>query len=248
MELTAIQKERYRRHLVLDGIGPDGQIRLLQSKVLIVGLGGLDSPVALYLAGAGVGTLGFIDADKVSLSNLQRQVLHSTLDLDRNKVDSAEEKINRLNPDVKVIKYDYFFTEENASELVSQYDFIIDCSDNFKTKYIVNDACVREGKPFCAGGIQRYNGQLMTHVPGSACYRCLFPEPPAKVETCETIGVLGSIAGMLGTVQATECIKYLVGAGELLTDQMLTFDALTMDWQRVRIIRNENCAICNHKK
>lgn len=248
MELTTIQKERYRRHLVLDGIGVDGQMRLLQSKVLLVGVGGLGSPVALYLAGAGVGTLGLIDADKVSLSNLQRQVLHSTLDLDRDKVDSAEEKINRLNPDVKVIKYNYFFTKDNASELVRQYDFIIDCSDNFNTKYIVNDACVLEGKPFCVGGIQRFNGQLMTHLPGTACYRCLFPNPPAKVETCETIGVLGSIAGILGTIQATECIKYLVGAGELLTNQMLTFDALTMEWHRINFTQNKDCALCNTKK
>ena len=248
MELTTIQKERYRRHLVLDGIGVDGQMRLLQSKVLLVGVGGLGSPVALYLAGAGVGTLGLIDADKVSLSNLQRQVLHSTLDLDRDKVDSAEEKINRLNPDVKVIKYNYFFTKDNASELVRQYDFIIDCSDNFNTKYIVNDACVLEGKPFCVGGIQRFNGQLMTHLPGTACYRCLFPNPPAKVETCETIGVLGSIAGILGTIQATECIKYLVGAGELLTNQMLTFDALTMEWNRINFTQNKDCALCNTKK
>lgn len=248
MELTTIQKERYRRHLVLDGIGVDGQMRLLQSKVLLVGVGGLGSPVALYLAGAGVGTLGLIDADKVSLSNLQRQVLHSTLDLDRDKVDSAEEKINRLNPDVKVIKYNYFFTKDNASELVRQYDFIIDCSDNFNTKYIVNDACVLEGKPFCVGGIQRFNGQLMTHLPGTACYRCLFPNPPTKVETCETIGVLGSIAGILGTIQATECIKYLVGAGELLTNQMLTFDALTMEWHRINFTQNKDCALCNTKK
>ncbi|MBO4396959.1 MAG: HesA/MoeB/ThiF family protein [Bacteroidaceae bacterium] len=248
MELTTIQKERYRRHLVLDGIGVDGQMRLLQSKVLLVGVGGLGSPVALYLAGAGVGTLGLIDADKVSLSNLQRQVLHSTLDLDRDKVDSAEEKINRLNPDVKVIKYNYFFTKDNASELVRQYDFIIDCSDNFNTKYIVNDACVLEGKPFCVGGIQRFNGQLMTHLPGTACYRCLFPNPPAKVETCETIGVLGSIAGILGTIQATECIKYLVGVGELLTNQMLTFDALTMEWHRINFTQNKDCALCNTKK
>ena len=184
-------------------------MRLLQSKVLLVGAGGLGSPVALYLAAAGVGTIGIVDGDTVSLTNLQRQVLHCTPDVGRPKVEVAKERISTLNPDVKVETYECYLSEANAMGLIRPYDFIIDGTDNFATKYLVNDACVMLEKAFSMGGINRFSGQLMTHVPGSACYRCLFPEPPAKqdVETCAMVGVLGSIAGMLGTVQATECIK-----------------------------------------
>lgn len=240
------QKLRYNRHLILEGIGPEGQERLLQAKVLLVGVGGLGSPTALYLAGAGVGTLGLVDGDTVGLTNLQRQVLHSTPDIGRPKVDSAEESINRLNPDVKVVKYPLFLSEDNAKDIIRDYDFIIDGSDNFATKYLVNDACVMEGKACSLGGISRFSGQLMTHIPDTACYRCLFPEPPAvkDVETCSTVGVLGSIAGILGTLQATECIKYITGAGELLTNSLLTFDALSMQWQRMSFPHNEHCALC----
>ncbi len=246
MTLTHEQQLRYNRHLILDGFGAEAQLKLLRSKVLLVGVGGLGSPVALYLAAAGVGTIGLVDGDMVSLANLQRQVIHSTPCIGQFKVDSAAERINALNPDVKVIRHSCFLTQDNAAELVREYDFIIDGSDNFATKYLVNDACVMEGKPFSIGGILRYSGQLMTHVPGSACYRCLFPEPPAmnEVETCSMVGVLGSIAGMLGTVQATECIKYLTGVGERLTDSLLTFDALTMNWNRLEVSRNRECALC----
>ncbi len=249
MQLTREQKLRYNRHLILDGFGRNGQERLLQSRVLLIGAGGLGSPLALYLAAAGVGTLGIIDGDSVSLTNLQRQVLHGTPDIGHLKVDSAKQRIQYLNPDVHVVTYPYFLTEDNALQLIADYDFIIDGSDNFATKYLVNDACFMLDKACCIGGISRYSGQLMTHVPGSACYRCLFPEPPAMndVETCSTVGVLGSIAGMLGTIQATECIKYLTGAGKLLTDTLLIFDALTMQWNRLDIPRNNDCPLCgNH--
>lgn len=246
MTLTHEQQLRYNRHLILDGFGTEAQLKLLRSKVLLVGVGGLGSPVALYLAAAGVGTIGLVDGDMVSLTNLQRQVIHATSSVGQLKVDSAAERIKDLNPDVQVVKHPYFLTEDNAAGLIKEYDFIIDGSDNFATKYLVNDACVMEGKPFSIGGILRYSGQLMTHVPGSACYRCLFPEPPAmnEVETCSMVGVLGSIAGMLGTVQATECIKYLTGVGELLTDSLLTFDVLTMNWNRLEVSRNRECALC----
>jgi len=249
MELTGEQRLRYNRHLILEGIGKEGQKRLLESRVLLVGAGGLGSPVALYLAAAGVGTLGLVDGDSVSLANLQRQVIHSTPDIRRPKVDSAAESIQSLNPDVKVEKHPFFLSEGNAMELIGSYDFIIDGSDNFATKYLVNDACVMLDKACCIGGISRYSGQLTTYVPGSACYRCLFPEPPAigDVETCATVGVLGSIAGILGTLQATECIKCLTGIGKPLTNALLTFDALTMEWNRIDFDRRTDCPLCgNH--
>lgn len=244
--MTLEQKRRYNRHLILDGIGPEGQQKLLEGKVLIVGAGGLGSPLALYLAAAGVGTIGLMDGDMVSITNLQRQVIHTTADVGRLKVDSAEEKIHALNPDIKVIKHDFFLSEDNALDIIRQYDFVIDGTDNFAPKYLINDACVMLGKAFCMGGINRYKGQLMTHIPGSACYRCLFPEPPAKaeVETCAMVGVLGSIAGICGTLQATECIKFFTGHGQLLTNAFLTFDATTMDFQRFDFFRNEDCAMC----
>lgn len=246
MTLTKQQKQRYNRHLILDGFGAEAQQRLFDSKVLIVGAGGLGSPVALYLASAGVGTIGLVDGDFVSITNLQRQVIHSTPNVGHLKTDSAEQRINELNPDVKVIKHSCFLTEYNAAGIIEDYDFVVDGTDNFAAKYLVNDACVMLGKPCTIGGILRYQGQLMTYVPGHACYRCAFPEPPAmnEVETCSMVGVLGSIAGMLGTVQATECIKYLAGVGEPLTDTLLTFDALTMQWNRMLFARNPECPLC----
>ena len=246
MQLTSEQKRRYNRHLILEGFGVEAQERLLQSRVLLVGAGGLGSPVALYLAAAGVGTIGIVDGDTVSVTNLQRQVLHSTPDVGRPKVDVACERIAALNPDVHVETYEYYLSETNALELIRPYDFVIDGTDNFATKYLVNDACIMLGKAFSMGGISRYGGQLMTHVPGSACYRCLFPEPPAQkdVETCAMVGVLGSIAGMLGTIQATECIKCLAGVGQPLVNALLTFDALTMEWNRFDFPLRFDCELC----
>lgn len=231
------QVQRYSRHILLKGVGSAGQQRLLDSKVLIVGLGGLGSPVALYLAGAGVGTLGLIDPEPPEISNLHRQIIHFTPDLKRAKVESAREKIARLNPDVTVYTYRDRLTPENALELIERYDFIIEGTDDFATKFLVNDACVLTDKPYNIAGILRFEGQTITHVPGSASYRCAYPVPPREgtVPTCAEAGVFGVIAGMLGTIQAAEAIKYIVGVGELLTDKILMFDALTMDFRKVGV-------------
>lgn len=244
--LTPEQQRRYNRHLILDGFGPEGQMRLLNARVLIVGAGGLGSPIAIYLAAAGVGTIGIVDGDMVSITNLQRQIIHTTANIGQQKVDSATNAIAQLNPDVKVEKHDIFLTEDNALSIIANYDYVVEGSDNFATKYLVNDACVMLGKPFCIGGISRYGGQVMTHSVGTACYRCLFPEPPAQrdVETCAMVGVLGSIAGMLGTVQATEVIKHIAQVGTPLDNALLTFDALTMQWNRFSISKNNSCALC----
>lgn len=244
--MTPEQRRRYNRHLILKEIGAEGQQRLLNARVLVVGAGGLGSPVIEYLAAAGVGTLGIVDGDSVSLSNLQRQVIHTTLDVGHPKVESAKTRIEALNPDVKVEVHDCFLSVDNAMSLIAPYDFVIDCTDNFSPKYLINDTCVMMDKPFCMGGINRFRLQLMTHLPGTACYRCLFPEPPApqEVETCAMVGVLGSVAGVCGTLQATECVKYFSYAGQLLTNRCLCVDTLTMECNTFEIEKNEDCAVC----
>lgn len=248
--MTSESYSRYSRHLLLDGFGKQGQDRLSSGKVLIIGAGGLGSPCALYLAAAGVGHIGLADGDMVSLSNLQRQVIHYTTDIGREKVESAAEKMRKLNPEIEVRTYDTFLTENNALKMVEEYDFIVDCTDSYASKYLVNDACIMAGKPFCCGGVIRYGGQIMTHVPGSACYRCLFPYPPKEkdVETCSTVGVLGAAVGMMGSIQAAEAIKYLTNTGTLLTDCLMTFDTLSMDCQRIVLQRDKSCPLCgeNH--
>lgn len=239
-------EQRYSRHILLEGFGREGQEKLRHSKVLLIGAGGLGSPNALYLAAAGVGTIGIADADVVSISNLQRQVIHFTQDVNRPKVESAAEKMRQINPDVEVLTYDSYITEDNAVDIVRDYDFIVDCTDSFASKYLVNDACVMAGKPFCAGGVVKYGAQVMTYVPGSACYRCLFPEPPARneVETCSTVGVLGSVVGIMGSIQATEALKYLTGIGELLTNRLLVIDALSMEFHTLQFNHNQDCPLC----
>jgi molybdopterin/thiamine biosynthesis adenylyltransferase len=250
MNFKEEQITRYSRHILLQDIGVEGQEKINAGKALIVGAGGLGSPVALYLAAAGVGTLGIIDGDVVDLSNLQRQIIHFTEDVNKPKVLSAKEKINRLNPDVNVLTYQTFLTSENAFEIIKEYDFIIDGTDNFPVKFLINDACVLAKKPFSHGGILRFDGQTMTYVPGTACYRCLFhsPPPPNAVPTCSQAGVLGAIAGMLGTIQAAEALKYLTGSGELLTDKLLSFNAKTMAFRTVKTKRSEKCPICGSQK
>ncbi|NPA73766.1 MAG: HesA/MoeB/ThiF family protein [Epsilonproteobacteria bacterium] len=246
-ELSKIQSQRYARHLVLKNFGLEGQLKLLNSKVLIVGAGGLGSPIALYLAAAGVGTIGIADGDEVDLSNLQRQIIHSTEELGMPKVLSAKKRIKALNPDVNVVTYDFFLDKGNILDIVKEYDFVIDGTDNFESKFLINDACVLANKPFSHGGILRFNGQTMTIIPHkSACYACVFDSPPPKdsVPSCKITGVLGSIAGMLGTIQATEAIKYLIGYGELLTDKLLIFDAVSMDFDKVSFQRNPDCKVC----
>lgn len=244
--LNDAQLERYSRHIILSDIGIEGQDKLLESKVLVIGAGGLGAPVLLYLAAAGVGTIGIVDGDVVDLSNLQRQVIHATKDIGTAKVTSAEETINAINPDVKVITHRTLALARNINDLIQDYDFVIDGTDNFPAKFLINDACVIAGKPYSHGGILRFDGQTMTHTEGHACYRCIFPELPPKdaVPTCSQAGVLGAIAGTLGTIQATEAVKYLIGKGDLLTDKLLVFNALNMDFRKVGIKKNPNCPVC----
>lgn len=246
MDFTEEQIERYSRHIILKDIGGVGQSKILKSKVLIIGAGGLGAPAALYLAAAGVGTLGIIDGDNVDLTNLQRQVIHFTKDIGKPKVESAREKINQLNPDVKVIPYQDIITSENALEIIKEYDFILDGTDNFTAKFLINDACVMAGIPYSHGGILKFDGQTMTYVPGNACYRCVFEKPPPKnaVPTCSQAGVLGAVAGMLGTIQAAETIKYIIGKGNLLTNRLFIFNALDMEFRTVKLKRNPKCPVC----
>jgi len=246
MDFTEDQIHRYSRHIILQDVGVEGQEKINNGKVLIVGAGGLGAPVALYLAAAGVGTIGIIDGDMVDLSNLQRQVIHFTPDVNKPKVLSAKEKINQLNPDVKVVTYHDFLTAANALEIIKDYDFVVDGTDNFPVKFLINDACVKAGKPFSHGGILRFEGQTITVLPGTACYRCVFqsPPPPNAVPTCSQAGVLGAIAGMLGTIQAAEVLKYLTGVGDLLTNRLLTFNAKTMEFRTIKVKHNHRCAVC----
>lgn len=237
---------RYSRHILLAEVGVEGQELIRNGRVLVVGAGGLGSPVAMYLAAAGVGTIGILDGDWVELSNLQRQVLHFTPDIGRPKVESAREKLLKMNPGVNVVMHRDFLTAENAAEIIKDYDFVVDGTDNFSAKFLINDACVLAGKGFSHGGILNFQGQTFTYKPGHACYRCMFgdPPPPGEVPTCAQSGVLGAVAGMLGTIQATETLKFLTGAGELLTDHLLSFDAKTMNFRKIGIRRSAECPIC----
>ena len=249
MAFTDEQLERYSRHIILKEIGVRGQKKLLNGKVLIIGAGGLGAPAALYLAAAGVGTIGIADADVVDLSNLQRQVIHSTNDLGKPKVESAKETINAINPDVNVITYHDFVTSENILDMVKDYDFVIDGTDNFPAKFLINDACVMAKKPLSHAGIIRFKGQLMTILPGEGpCYRCVFKNPPPKdaVPTCKQAGVIGAMGGVIGSLQAMEAVKYITGVGELLNGYLLTYDALTMEFHKIKLPpRGNGCAICS---
>ncbi len=241
------QIERYSRNIILTEVGGKGQEKLLRSKVLIVGAGGLGAPAALYLAAAGVGTIGIADGDKVDVSNLQRQVIHFTDDVGVSKVDSARAKIERLNPDVHVVAHKEMLLSANISEIIAHYDFVIDGTDNFPAKFLINDACVLGGKPFSHAGILRFNGQTITVEPyKSACCRCLFiaPPPAGAVPSCSQAGVIGGMAGVIGTIQALEAIKFVLGLGDLLTDRLLTFDALRMRFREVKVGKNSACPIC----
>ncbi len=245
--LTEQRIERYSRHIILEEIGGAGQEKLLSSKVLIVGAGGLGSPATMYLAAAGVGTIGIIDGDKVDLTNLQRQIIHHTCDLGVEKVKSARDKIHAINPDVTVKTYQKLAMADNIREIISGYDFVIDGTDNFRTKFLINDACYFDKKPFSHAGILKFQGQLITVLPGeSACYRCIFntPPPAGAIPSCSQVGVLGVLSGVIGTLQATEAIKHLLGLGKLLTDTLLTYDALEMNFRAVKLSRNSNCHLC----
>ena len=246
-QFTEEQLERYSRHILLAEVGVEGQERLMEGRVLVVGAGGLGSPVALYLAAAGVGVVGIVDNDTVDRSNLQRQIAHTTADIGQPKVESAARAMRAINPEVQVVTHHCFLDASNVRQLVRQYDFVIDGADNFPTKFLVNDACLLEGVPFSHGGILRFTGQTMTVLPGkSACYRCVFrePPPPDAVPSCSQAGVLGAVAGMLGTIQAAEALKFLTGAGELLTNRLLSFDALAMRFRSTPLQRQDNCPVC----
>ena len=251
IRLTPEQTERYSRQIMIPDFGGKGQIRLRAGRALVVGAGGLGSPAAFYLAAAGIGVLGLADGDRIELSNLQRQILHSTSDLGREKVQSAKERLERLNPEVEVRAHPVRLDEENAAEILSGYDFIVEGSDNFATKFLVNDVAVRLGKAFSHAGIVRLQGQTMTIIPGkSACYRCLFqePPPPGEILNCQQAGILGAVAGTIGSIQATEAIKHLIGMEEeLLIDRLLTYDARTVAFRSIEVRRNPKCQACGGK-
>ena len=249
-DFTDEQLHRYSRNILLPEIGVEGQVRLASAKVLVIGAGGLGSPAAMYLAAAGVGTIGIADHDRVDITNLQRQILHNTGNIGRLKAESAEETIRSLNPEVRVRVIAETMCAENILKVIKEYDFILEGTDNFPAKFLVNDACVISRIPFSHGGVLGFNGQTMTVIPGeSACYRCIFRQPPpaGTVASCAEAGILGSVAGMLGTIQATEALKYLTGAGQLLTDTLLQFDALTMHFRSVELVRQKNCPVCGRQ-
>ena len=244
--LTPEQVQRYSRHIIMDQVGSKGQRKLLESKVLIVGAGGLGSPSAVYLTLAGVGTVGIVDFDVVDISNLQRQILHQHADIGRPKVESAKSTIKAYNPDTIVQIHETPLTSENAMGIIGQYDVIINGVDNFPTRYLVNDAAYMLNKPLVDGSILMFDGQATVYLPGQGCYRCLFPTPPppGAVPNCSEAGVLGAMTGLVGSIQATETLKLLLGIGESLVSRLLLIDALSMDFRTVKIRQNPKCPLC----
>jgi adenylyltransferase/sulfurtransferase len=246
LSLDATQLDRYSRHVILDDVGPEGQERLLDARVLVVGAGGLGAPVIQYLAAAGVGAIGIVDDDVVERSNLQRQVIHGDGDVGRKKVDSAADFVADLNPDVDVERHELRLDAGNARELVADYDVVVDCSDNFATRYVVNDAARIEEVPVSHGAIYKFEGQATTLAPDGPCYRCLFPEPPepGTVPDCASTGVLGVLPGTVGCLQATEAVKLLVEVGDPLVGRMLFYDAMDLSFETVPYARNPDCPVC----
>jgi len=247
LPFTDEQIERYSRHIILPEVGGTGQKKIRAARVLLIGTGGLGSPMGYYLAAAGVGRLGLVDADHVELSNLQRQVLHFTPDIGKPKVQSAKEKLEALNPEIEVVAHQIRLTSQNINDILSQYDIVADGSDNFPTRYLVNDACVMSGKPLVSGAIFRFEGQVMTVIPKkTACYRCLFPEPPPPglVPACQEAGILGVVAGVIGSLQAAEILKVILKRNEGLINRLLIFNGLDMHFRDVSIQRDTNCAVC----
>ncbi len=241
------QIERYSRQVILPNVGGKGQEKLLSAKVLVIGAGGLGSPAGLYLVSAGIGKIGIVDSDKVELNNLQRQILHSTKNVGKPKVESGKERMREINPDVEVAPYNLRLTSENILDIVKDYDIIVDGSDNFPTRYLVNDACVLSKKPLSHGGIFRFDGQAMTIIPGKGpCYRCLFPEPPppGAVPSCQEAGILGAVAGVIGVIQANEVLKFVLGIGEMLVGRLLVFNALDSSFRIVKVPKYKDCPIC----
>ena len=247
MDFSEEQITRYSRHILLPEVGGKGQKKIAKARMLIVGAGGLGAPAAYYLAAAGVGTLGLIDSDVVDLSNLQRQIIHHTPDIGRPKVLSAKEKILALNGDANVETYEDRFVAKNALDLVKAYDVVIDGVDNFPAKFLINDACYFADKPLVHGGILRFDGRVTTIIPKkSACYRCVFkqPPPPGLVASCQEAGVIGALAGVIGTIQATEALKLVLGIGRPLTDRLLDYDARRTAFREIKVKRNPNCPLC----
>jgi molybdopterin-synthase adenylyltransferase len=249
VELSDAQFQRYARHLILDEVGEEGQAKLMHARVLVVGAGGLGSPVLMYLAAAGIGTLGIADNDTVDLTNLQRQIVHTTDRVGQNKVESAIEGLAGINPEVRVVPYKLRIDASNALALAAEYDIVIDGSDNFATRYLLNDACYFAKKPLIAASLLRFEGQISTfkaHDGKGPCYRCVFPDrPPADlVPRCEEAGILGAVAGVMGTLQAAEAIKEILGLGESLSGTLLIYDALGAQFRRITIKRDPACALC----
>ena len=244
--LTPQQVQRYSRHIIMPQVGSRGQRKLMEGKVLIIGAGGLGSPIAVYLALAGVGTLGIVDFDIVEVSNLQRQILHHQRDVGKPKVVSAQETLAEYNPEVKVVAYQVPLTSENAMEIISQYDVVVNGADNFPARYLVNDASYLAGKPLVDGCILMFDGQASVFLPEKGCYRCLFPSPPppGSVPSCAEAGVLGVLPGLIGTIQAVETIKLLLGIGETLAGRLLIVDTLSMEFHTVKLRRNPQCPLC----
>jgi adenylyltransferase/sulfurtransferase len=249
-ELTGADLSRYARHLSLPEVGVEGQQKLKAARVLCVGVGGLGSPLALYLTAAGIGTLGIVDFDRVDASNLQRQIIHTTNDMGRSKLDSAAEKLAALNPGVKVVRHETMLTSANALDILKDYDVIADGTDNFPTRYLVNDACVLLGKPNVYGSVFRFEGQASVFAAREGpCYRCLYPEPPppGTVPNCAEGGVLGILPGLVGIIQATEVIKLILGTGDLLIGRLLLVDALSMRFRELKLKKNSDCPVCGEK-
>ncbi len=246
LSLDATQLDRYSRHVIMDEVGPEGQQRLLEGRVLVLGAGGLGSPVIQYLAAAGVGTIGIVDDDVVERSNLQRQIVHGDDDVGEPKVESAARFVERLNPDVDVDRHAVRLDPDNAHELIGGYDLVVDCADNFSTRYVVNDVARIEATPVVHGAIYKFEGQATTLVPDGPCYRCLFPEPPepGTVPDCAATGVLGVLPGTVGCIQATEAVKLLLDAGETLDARLLFYDAMDMSFETVEYARNPDCPVC----
>ena len=242
------QIERYSRHIILREVGGEGQSKLLGSRVLIIGAGGLGSPVGLYLAAAGVGTIGIVDSDAVDLSNLQRQILHTTADLGRPKCLSARETMENINPDVRVVPHQFRLDSTNVLDVIADYDIVVDGADNFPTRYLVNDACVIQGKPLSHAGILRFEGHVTTIVPGRGpCYRCLYPEPPPPglVPSCQEAGILGAVAGIVGSIQAAEVLKLILDIGDPLIGRLLVFDGLEMTFRTIEMSCQQDCPVCS---
>lgn len=247
--LTAEEHERYHRHLMLPEVGPEGQERLRESRVLVIGVGGLGSPAALYMAAAGIGTIGIADGDRVELSNLQRQVIHDSASVGQPKTASAAKRLQAINPACHIEQIPVMLDQTNLPGLLQRYDFVLDATDTLAAKFMINDICVSQGVPFSHGGILRFQGQTMTVLPGvSPCYRCLFDELPPEEDrqACERDGVFGLLPGVIGTLQAAEAVKFLLGIGSLLTGRLLTFDLLGMRFREVPVAVNTRCSSCGN--